>query len=85
MPLGHIDAAIRQPMDPETSDLARRTRSLIRFLSQSPEHASRFSFTNANSLFARHFVRIGVSDQYPERYRHHAKFMVQNCSFRLGV
>jgi hypothetical protein len=42
---GHIAAALRYQVDPETSDMARRTRSLVTYLSQSPDHASHISFT----------------------------------------
>ncbi|KAH7087503.1 trichothecene 3-O-acetyltransferase [Paraphoma chrysanthemicola] len=45
LPLGHIAAGLRRQVDPETSNVARRTRSLITFLSQAPENASKISFT----------------------------------------
>lgn len=44
LPLGHIAASLRRQVDPGTSDVARRTRSLITFLSQAPENSSKFSF-----------------------------------------
>ncbi|OAL02675.1 acetyltransferase [Phaeosphaeriaceae sp. SRC1lsM3a] len=45
LPLGHIAAGLRRQVDPETSNVARRTRSLITFLSQAPENMSKVSFT----------------------------------------
>lgn len=45
LPLGYIAADLRRQIDPETSNLARRTRSLITFLSQEPENVCRVSFT----------------------------------------
>ncbi|KAH6851444.1 transferase family-domain-containing protein [Alternaria rosae] len=44
-PLGHIAATMRQSVDPETSDVAWRTRSLITFLAQSPDNATKTSPT----------------------------------------
>jgi hypothetical protein len=44
-PLGHVAAAMRRQVDPEICDIAYRTRSLITYLSQSPEAASKVSFT----------------------------------------
>ncbi|KAB2098735.1 hypothetical protein AG0111_0g13005 [Alternaria gaisen] len=44
-PLGHIAAKMRQAVDPLASDVAYRTRSLITFLSQSPDNATKTSFT----------------------------------------
>jgi hypothetical protein len=44
-PLGHIAANMRQAVDPKTSDIARRTRSLVTFLSQSPDNAAKTSPT----------------------------------------
>jgi hypothetical protein len=44
-PLGHIAATMREAVDPKTSDIAYRTRSLITFLSQSPANAAKMSFT----------------------------------------
>ncbi|KAI4675835.1 uncharacterized protein J4E84_009988 [Alternaria hordeiaustralica] len=44
-PLGHIAATMRQSIDPKTSDLARRTRSLATFLAQSPANAAKTSPT----------------------------------------
>jgi hypothetical protein len=44
-PLGHIAAAMRQAVDPKTSDIAWRTRSLVTFLAQSPENTARTSPT----------------------------------------
>jgi hypothetical protein len=43
--LGHIAAAMRRQVDPAICDIAYRTRSLITYLSQSPEAASKVSFT----------------------------------------
>ncbi|KAF1919354.1 transferase family-domain-containing protein [Ampelomyces quisqualis] len=43
--LGHIAAGMRRQVDPETSNVARRTRSLITFLSQAPENSLKVSFT----------------------------------------
>lgn len=45
LPLGHIAAALRDEVNPETSSVARRTQSLIAFLSQDSENASKVSFT----------------------------------------
>jgi hypothetical protein len=45
LPLGHIAAGLRGQVDPETSNVARRTRSLITFLAQAPENSSKVSFT----------------------------------------
>lgn len=45
LPLGYIAAGLRRQVDPETSDVARRTRSLITFLAQAPENADKVSFT----------------------------------------
>ena len=44
-PLGHIAAKMRQAVDPLASDVAYRTRSLVTFLSQSPDNATKTSFT----------------------------------------
>ncbi|PVH98836.1 hypothetical protein DM02DRAFT_719157 [Periconia macrospinosa] len=44
-PLGHIAAAMREKVDPATSDVALRTRALITYLAQSPENALKVSFT----------------------------------------
>ena len=44
-PLGHIAAAMRKQIDPESSDIALRTRALVIFLSQSPEKALDVNFT----------------------------------------
>jgi hypothetical protein len=44
-PLGHVAATMRSQIEPETCDIAHRTRSLITYLSQSPKNASRVSFT----------------------------------------
>ncbi|KAG9190067.1 trichothecene 3-O-acetyltransferase [Alternaria panax] len=44
-PLGRIAAEMRQAVDPLTSDVAYRTRSLVTFLSQSPNNAAKTSFT----------------------------------------
>jgi hypothetical protein len=44
-PLGHVAAAMRRQVDPKTCDIAYRTRSLTTFISQSPENASKSSFT----------------------------------------
>jgi len=45
LPLGHIAAGLRKQVDPGTSDVAKRTRSLIAFLSQAPENLDKVSFT----------------------------------------
>ncbi|KAH7074544.1 trichothecene 3-O-acetyltransferase [Paraphoma chrysanthemicola] len=45
LPLGHIAAGLRRQVDPETSNVARRTRSLITFLAEAPENVSKISFT----------------------------------------
>jgi hypothetical protein len=44
-PVGHIAASMRRDVDPVTSDIARRTRSLATFISQAPNNASKISFT----------------------------------------
>lgn len=44
-PLGHIAARMRQAVDPKTSDVAYRTRSLVTFLAQSPDNAAKTSPT----------------------------------------
>ncbi|KAF2134538.1 hypothetical protein P153DRAFT_362299 [Dothidotthia symphoricarpi CBS 119687] len=44
-PLGHIAAAMRYDVDPKTSDIAFRTRSLLTFMSRSPDNTSKISFT----------------------------------------
>jgi hypothetical protein len=43
--LGHIAAGLRRQVDPDTSNVARRTQSLITFLAQAPENLSKVSFT----------------------------------------
>ncbi|KAJ8107871.1 hypothetical protein OPT61_g8566 [Boeremia exigua] len=45
LPLGHIAASLRSQVDPETSDVRRRTQSLLTFLSQAGENLSKVSFT----------------------------------------
>ncbi|KAH6633818.1 acetyltransferase [Boeremia exigua] len=45
LPLGHVAATLRQQVDINTSDVAHRTRSLLTYLSQSPEHIRNISFT----------------------------------------
>jgi len=45
LPLGHIAAALRKDINFETSSVARRTQSLITFLSQDPANLSKVSFT----------------------------------------
>jgi hypothetical protein len=44
-PVGHIAALMRRDVDPITSDIGRRTRSLATFISQAPGNASKVSFT----------------------------------------
>ena len=43
-PLGHIAAAMRREIDPETCDMVHRTRSLVTLLSKLPEDAPRVNF-----------------------------------------
>lgn len=45
LPLGRLAASLRRQIEPETSDVARRTQSLITFLSQVPENFSKVGFT----------------------------------------
>lgn len=45
MPLSHVAAHLRRKIDPELSDVAQRTRSLLTFLSQAPENMNKVSFT----------------------------------------
>jgi len=45
IPFGHIAATMRQSVDPKTSDIAFRTRSLVTFLAQSPDNAAKTSPT----------------------------------------
>ncbi|KAH7354603.1 transferase family-domain-containing protein [Pyrenochaeta sp. MPI-SDFR-AT-0127] len=52
VPLGHIAATMRGAINPTTSDIAQRTRSLVTLLSQSPENASRVNFTATLKLDA---------------------------------
>lgn len=44
-PLGHIAAAMREQVDPVSSDIALRTRALVTYLSKSPENALDVNFT----------------------------------------
>jgi hypothetical protein len=44
-PLGHIAATMREQVDPNSSDIALRTRALMTFLSRSPENALDVNFT----------------------------------------
>jgi hypothetical protein len=44
-PVGHIAALMRRDVNPVTSDIARRTRSLVTFIAQAPGNVSKISFT----------------------------------------